>query len=531
MRKVPGSTPSRRPWPAMLVVAILAVLAGPGSIASTPPPGEPAAPGAPPAGLVPATPEPHAGGPGHPLHWAADAEGGAPYIYKDPRDPDRNIGFEVDLAAALARELGRSIEFQQYDYKSLIPGLQRGDFDFAMNGLEITPDRRAKVLFSRPYYVFRLQLVARADDQRFENLDQVRAIGGVVGTLEDTAAERTLDRMGIARRVYDGQVEPYRDLALKRIDAVLLDLPIALSYARPNPRFRFVGEGFEKGYYAIALRKEDTALAAAVDEALGRLIGGGELRRIYDAWGLWNADQEDLVAARAEDVVSESRRQWTFMRYFPLLLRGAGLTVWLAVVSMLLAIVLGLPVALTRLYAPAPLRALATAYVEFFRGIPVLLLLYFLYYGLADLSGYYGLGFLRLGPIEAAILGLGLNYSSYEAEIYRAGIGSIPAGQWEAASSLGMPAALTFRRIVLPQAVRVVLPPMTNDFVALFKDTSIVSMIAVVELSKQYQILSKSSLKYLEIGALTAGLYLAMSVPLGLLSRRLERRWGRGIHA
>ena len=132
------------------------------------------------------------------------------------------------------------------------------------------------------------------------------------------------------------------------------------------------------------------------------------------------------------------------------------------------------------------------------------------------------------GALRAsAVLAFGLNYAAYEAEIYRAGIGSIPVGQWEAAASLGMSRPLTFRRIVLPQAMRTILPPVTNDFVALFKDTSLVSVIGVVELTKQYQILSKSSQKYLEIGLATAALYLIMSVPLGYLARRLEQRWGR----
>src|SRR5262249_31413758 len=122
----------------------------------------------------------------------------------------------------------------------------------------------------------------------------------------------------------------------------------------------------------------------------------------------------------------------------------------------------------------------------------------------------------------------GLNYAAYEAEIYRSGINSIPVGQWEAAASLGMPAPLTFRRIILPQALCVILPPMTNDLVALFKDTSVVSIIAVVELSKRYQILTKSGGGYLQIGLTTAALYLLMSVPLGHLSRYLERRWQDG---
>src|SRR5262249_56482340 len=117
------------------------------------------------------------------------------------------------------------------------------------------------------------------------------------------------------------------------------------------------------------------------------------------------------------------------------------------------------------LYGGGLLGLLATLYVEFFRGIPVLLLLFFLYYGLPGIAEYYHLPVsLRLEPMHAAVLGFGLNYAAYEAEIYRAGISAIPAGQWEAAASLGMSRALTFRRIILPQALRTILPPMTNDF-------------------------------------------------------------------
>ena len=232
----------------------------------------------------------------------------------------------------------------------------------------------------------------------------------------------------------------------------------------------------------------------------------------------------------AEDYLAESARQWSFSRYFPLLLDGAVVTVELTFISMFVAMLLGLPIALMRLYGPPPLRLAAIIYVEFFRGIPVLLLLFFLYYGLPVIVEPYP-WFpidLRLGPMAAAVLGFGLNYAAYQAEIYRAGIASILVGQWEAGASLGMSRPHIFHRIILPQAIRVILPPSTNDMVALFKDTSLVSIIAVEELTKEYQILAKSSLKYLEIGFVTAMLYRIMSVPLGYLSRYLERRWGKG---
>lgn len=448
------------------------------------------------------------------LRWGADAEGGAPYVFHDPKT-NAPIGFEVELADALSKEIGEPIEFVQYEYGSLLVGLERGDLDLAMNGLEVTADRKARVRFSRPYYVYREQLVTRADDHRFDSLEGCLRDKCVVGTLGDTAAERMLDAQGLSKKVYDGQVEPYRDLALSRIDAVLLDLPIAVYWAKPDPKLRFAGEGIGRGTYAIAFRKDQEALATRFDAAIERLAQRGDLEKIYRKWGLWNEDQQALGAPT--ELGGDTAKDWTLARYLPLLLRGALVTVEISVISMLLAILLGLPIATARSFGPAPLRALATVYVEFFRGIPVLLLIFFLYYGLPTLG-------VKLGAMQAAILGFGLNYAAYEAEIYRAGLTSIPQGQWEAAASLGMGRTLTFRRIILPQTFRVVLPPMTNDFVALFKDTSIVSVIAVVELTKQYQILAKSSLKYLEIGLTTAALYLVISVPLGFLSRTLEAR-------
>lgn len=464
------------------------------------------------------------------LRWAADAEGGAPYICKAPNDLDGYVGFEVDLADALSKELGRRIEFVQYDFKSLVSGLQRGDFDFAMNGVEMTPDRVKALRFTRPYYVYSLQLVVRADDDRFDSIEKCKEAGAVVGTLEDTAAQRLLEQMGVARKLYGNQVEPYVDLELGRLDAVLLDLPIAAYYAQPNPKLKFVGKTIAPGFYGIAFRKDQETLAQQVDAALGRVLQKGEMQRICEKWHIWNEHQKQLCGGEGvNDFLSESGKEWTFWRYFPLLLQGAVVTVELTLVSMALAVLLGLPIALCRLYGPAPLRLSAVVYVEFFRGIPVLLLLYFLYYGLPVVAETYRLPVsLNLPPIAAAILGFGLNYAAYQAEIYRAGIASISVGQWEAGASLGMSRLHTFRRIILPQAVRVILPPTTNDMVALFKDTSIVSIIAVEELTKEYQILAKSSLKYLEIGLVTAALYLIMSVPLGHLSRYLERRWGKG---
>ena len=155
----------------------------------------------------------------------------------------------------------------------------------------------------------------------------------------------------------------------------------------------------------------------------------------------------------------------------------------------------------------------------------MVLQLYLIYFLLPKLlnSIIPGLGS-GIDAFSAAVAGLAINYSAYEAEIYRGGIQAIPKGQMEAALSLGMSRGLALRRVIIPQATRLVLPPMTNDFIALFKDTAVCSVITVVELSKQYYIQARSADAIVELGLLTALLYLAMSYPLSMLTYQMEKR-------
>ncbi|MFM8359263.1 MAG: amino acid ABC transporter permease, partial [Verrucomicrobiota bacterium] len=200
------------------------------------------------------------------------------------------------------------------------------------------------------------------------------------------------------------------------------------------------------------------------------------------------------------------------------LLRAAATTVWVTCAGMALAAAWGLALALGRMYGPAPLRWATIAYIEVFRGTPLLLQIYFIYFGLAQQLGW------KLSAGFAAVLSLGLNYAATEAENYRAGLQAVPRGQTEAALALGMGRALLLRRVVLPQAFRICLPSLTNDFIAMFKDSSIVSVIALVELTKQYQIRAIDTGDYLGLGLLTAAIYFAMSYTASLGARHLERR-------
>src|SRR5258706_1365359 len=167
------------------------------------------------------------------LLWGADAEGGAPYVYPDPQKPEQLIGFEVELADALAARLGVKAKMVQNQWDQLTPALERGNFDILLNGLELTPDNQQRIAMSRPYFVYAQQIMTRTDTDGLTTLEALK--GKPVGVLSSTVAQRLVEKMGGADlRIYPGNVEGFRDLKAGRIDAVVLDLPIAPLYSQTD---------------------------------------------------------------------------------------------------------------------------------------------------------------------------------------------------------------------------------------------------------------------------------------------------------
>jgi polar amino acid transport system permease protein len=166
------------------------------------------------------------------------------------------------------------------------------------------------------------------------------------------------------------------------------------------------------------------------------------------------------------------------MSSLPLLLRGFLNTLLLGIMSIGIGIPVGLAISLVRLYAPKPFRLLAVGYIDIFRALPVLVVLILIYYALPFLG-------IRLSSWASAVTAFAIIMAAYSAEVFRSGIESIPKGQFEAALALGLPFLLTMRKVVLPQAIRVVIPPMTSNCVSMFKDTSLASTVALPELLKE----------------------------------------------
>ena len=466
------------------------------------------------------------------LRWAGDAEGGAPYVEADPADPARVVGFDVDVAELIARGLGREPRFVEVAFAQIDQSIARGDADIGLSGIEDTPARRAGYAVTHPYYQFREVLSVRsADAGRFRSLADLsgRRVGTLTGTIAYDillAAERD---HGIVAVSYEDDVHPYSDLLIGRLDAVLLDNVLAERRSRTTPGFVTLPDAIAVSHYVGVLAPANGALRDRINLILQGAMRDGRLEAIYRKWQIWNDDQPALFAQviagasippvtgyQTDSIASVSKWEAT-RRYLPSLLRAAGITLILSCGAMVLAVALGIAIATGRLYGGRITQMVLTGYVELIRGTPLLLQLFVLYYGIAAA--------IRLPAFVAALLGLALNYAAYESEIYRGALLAVPVGQLEASRTLGFTEFQTLRLIRGPQAFRIALAPMTNDFVALLKDSSLVSVLTVVELTKQTQIFATNLGSWLVPGAICAALYLVMSLPLAALARTLERRW------
>ena len=459
-----------------------------------------------------------------PLRWGGDAEGGAPFVEADPADPSRVRGFDVDIATMIAKGLGREPRFVQVAWSSIEASVERGDFTIGLSGVEDRPELREQHAVSIPYYEFREVLAVRpADSSRYRRLADLARHR--VATLGATQAYRILldaqTSSGVIPISYDDDVHPYEDLVAGRVDAVLLDNIIAERSLRRGGGFVILPEPVAVGHYVAVLARRDSALRDSVNAVLRAGMRDGSLERSFRAWRVWDESQAhyfaNVLAVSRDTTARAPEAAHSALAYLPSLLRAAVITLLLSFLSMGLAVAAGAGIAAGRVYGKSAARAALTAYVEVVRGTPVLLQLFVLYYGLSSL--------IRLPAFAAAVLGLGLNYAAYESEIYRGALEAIPRSQLEAGRTLGLSEAQIFRLIRAPQALRLALAPMTNDFVALLKDSSLVSVITVVELTKQTAIYATNIGSWVVPGAVCGAVYLAFSLPLARLARRLERRW------
>lgn len=420
-------------------------------------------------------------------------------------------GFDVDIARSVARELGVRAELVNASFDGVFPALQNGSFDVVISAVTITPERRATMLFSDPYIAAGQQVVVRSDSP----IAGPDALGGrTVGVQINTTAQFAMEKRPDVTIVKYNTIDlALLDLQHGRVDAVASDGPV-LRYmvGRSFPGLKTVGGEYTDEQFGIVLAQTSDDLRRAVNAALWRLQDNGEYAKIYAKWfGDPANDGAAAAAPRAFDV-SILARTWSFF------LRGVWMTAVMAVSALVLGLPFGLCLALARVQSNRLITTPAAIYVEVMRGTPLLVQILFVYFVLPSVG-------VNLPAYTSGILALTLNAAAYISEVIRAGIVSIDAGQMEAARALGMSYWQAMRRIILPQTFRRVVPPLTNEGIALLKDSSLVSVIGLTELARTGQELASRYAAPLTIWPLVALLYLALTFPLTRVAEYLERRW------
>jgi arginine/lysine/histidine/glutamine transport system substrate-binding and permease protein len=420
-------------------------------------------------------------------------------------------GFDVDIARAIARELRVEAELVNASFDGVFPALQNGSFDAVISAVTITPERSATMLFSDPYIAAGQQIVVRADSA----VTGPEALSGrIVGVQINTTAQFAMEkRPGVTLAKYNTVDLALLDLQHGRVDAVASDGPV-LRYmiGRSFPGLKTVGAEYTDEQFGVVFARGSDDLRRAVNAALWRLQDSGDYAKIYGKW--FGAAAERGAASASPrafdpDIVA---RTWSFF------LRGVRMTAVMAVSSLMFGLPLGLALALARVQSKRLVSTPAAVYVEVMRGTPLLVQILFVYFVLPSVG-------VNLPAYASGILALTLNASAYISEVIRAGILSVDPGQMEAARALGMSYWQAMRRIILPQTFRRVVPPLTNEGIALLKDSSLVSVIGLTELARTGQELASRYAAPLTIWPLVAILYLALTFPLTRVAEYLERRW------
>ncbi len=427
-------------------------------------------------------------------------------------------GFDIDIFKAIGEHTGIKIEFVSIPFEGIIPALQSNTVDAAISAMTITAERAQTISFSRPYFKAGLTIALRQDDETIENQDDLKnkKIAVQIGT---TGAKEATKIAGAQISQFDSTVLALQELANNRVDAVVSDAPVIL-YAINVVNLqgiKAVGELITEEYYGIALPKNSPNLKI-INDSLASILQDGTYQRIYQKWFDAKAPELPLIAP----ALKTGTAPFNTSKLFSNLLLGAGVTIALTATSIVFGSIGGTLIAIALISSYTPLRWFCRGFVEFFRGTPLLVQIFTIYFGLPTLFQNLGLNF-SFDRAPAAVIALGLNSSAYLAEIIRAGIQSIDRGQWEASNALGMNRLQTMRYVIFPQAIQRMLPPLSNEFITLIKDTSLVAVIGFEELFRQGVLMVATTYRAFEIYAAVALVYLLLTSFSALGFRWLEK--------
>ncbi len=439
----------------------------------------------------------------------------APFVFQD--DSNQYTGIDMELIKAIAKDQGFTVEVTNPGFDAAINSVQTGQADGIIAGMSVTDARKKTFDYSDPYYTAN-SILAVKDSSNIKFYEELKGktVGVKTGTASQTFLEENKSKYGYSIKTFSDAASMYDSLNTGSVAAVMDDEPVVKYAIKQGKKLKTPIEGTPSGQVAFAVKKgSNPELIEMFNNGLANLKESGKYQEILDKY---------LASEEKESTVDESTIWGLLQNNYQELLKGLGVTIALALISFAIAMVIGIIFGMFSVSPYKPLRWIAEIFVDVIRGIPLMIVAAFIFWGIPNLiESMTG----QQSPINAFVAGtiaLSLNAGAYIAEIVRGGIQAVPVGQMEASRSLGISYSKTMRKIILPQATKIMLPNFVNQFVIALKDTTIVSAIGLAELFKTGKDIIARNYQSFRMYAILAVLYLIIITLLTRLAKRLEKR-------
>ena len=442
----------------------------------------------------------------------------APFEYQD--DNGNYTGFDMELIQAIADQQGFTIQINNVGFDAALNAVQAGQANAVIAGMTITDARKQIFDFSDAYYTSNIILAVKSgsDIQSYEDL-KGKTVGAKNGTSSYAWFEEHASQYGYKLKAFDEASTMYDSLNSGSIDALMDDEAVLAYSIQQGRNFETPIEGISTGQVGFAVKAgTNPELIEMFNNGLAALKADGTYDALVEKYLSTNAGEDN------SSTVDETTIFGLLSNNYKQLLSGLGTTLSLTLISFAIAMVIGVIVGMMSVSPNSALRTFAAVFVDVIRGIPLMIVAAFIFWGIPNLIESMTGNQSPINDFVAATIALSLNAGAYIAEIVRGGIEAVPAGQMEASRSLGVPYSKTMQKVILPQAVNLMLPNFVNQFVISLKDTTIVSAIGLVELFQTGKIIIARNYQSFRMYAILAVIYLIMITLLTRLAKRLEKR-------
>ena len=436
----------------------------------------------------------------------------APFEFQDVNGDF--VGIDMDLLEAIAKDQGFNYEVKPLGFNAAVQALESKQVDAVIAGMSITEERAKKFDFSDPYFDSGVIMAVDEDNESVSSYEDLKGerVAVKTGTEGASFATSIQDEYDFEIVTYDESANMYEDVKTGNSIAAFDDYPVLAYGVKQGNGLKIVTEKEAGNSYGFAVSKgENAELLQMFNTGLTNLKASGEYQNILDQY--LDTGSEEEADTGFFGLLKES---------FPSLMSGLQMTLILTVVSLAIALILGVVFGLFQVSKNKLLRVIATIYVDIFRGTPLIVQAFFIYFGIPAALD------IRITAVVAGLITLSLNAGAYMAEIVRGGIQSVEKGQMEAARSLGLPYGKAMSKVVLPQAIRIMIPSFINQFVITLKDTSILSIIGINELTQSGKIIIARNLESFQMWLIVGIIYFIIIMILTKVSNALERRIKHG---